>query len=244
MNPFNLQGKTILVTGASSGIGRQVALSVTESGGKVVITGRDPQRLNETYNRLTGGGHQKIISDLTDDMHVDALIEQLPQLNGAVFSAGITTHMPVKFIRKKDISQIFGINYESIVLTTSYLLKKKKLLDNSSLLFLSSVVTRFTYFGGALYTGTKAAIESYSKVLALELAPKRIRSNCLSPTFVNTPMVEGAGKTISQEVLERYEKMSPLGFGEPADVANAAVFFLSDASKWITGANLVMGAIV
>jgi len=233
-----------LITGASSGIGKQVAKTLSENGCRVILTGRDKLRLDEAYRDLYGNGHLQITADLTDEKQADNLVGQLPELTGVVFSAGITTHLPVKFIRQNDISQIFSINYESAVLLSSKLLKGKKIKKGSSLVFISSVVTRYPYFGGALYSGTKAAIEAYSKVLAFELASKGIRSNCLSPSFVNTPMVEGAGRTISAEVLERFEKSAPLGFGEPVDIANAVMFFLSDASKWITGANLVMGAIL
>ncbi len=241
MNDFNLTEKTILITGASSGIGKQAAITISNHGGNVIITGRNEKRLQQTLNNLNSGDHKLFTADLKNSGDIDALLEKMPELNGVVHSAGITALLPAKFIRQQDIDEMFDINYNVPVLLTSQLLKKKKILSNSSIVFLSSLATKYPYFGGSLYSSTKSAIESYSKVLALELASRKIRSNCLLPSFVQTPMVEEAEKTISKEVLDKFEKMMPLGFGEPDDVANAIVFFLSDASKWITGTNLVLG---
>lgn len=241
MNSFDLSGKTILITGASSGIGKEAANTISNHNANVIITGRNEQRLKESLEILKDAKHISITADLTDPEQRESLAEQTPEINGLVHCAGITTHMPAKFLRQQDIDETFTINYNVPVLLTSLLLKKKKILNNSSIVFLSSIATKYPYFGGTLYSSTKSAIEAYSRVLALELASKKIRSNCLSPSFVKTPMVDGAEKTISKEVLDKFEKMMPLGFGEPEDVANAIVFFLSDASKWITGANLLMG---
>lgn len=238
---FNLSEKKILITGASSGIGKQTAITISEYGGTVFITAREQKRLDETFKQLKGNNHQSFTADLTDEKQIHNLIENLPELNGVVYCAGITGHIPAKFIRSQDISNIFKINYEAPVLLSVKLLSKKRLKNNSSIVFLSSIATKYPYFGGALYASTKSAIEAYSKVLALELASKGIRSNCISPTFVKTPMVDDTEKTISKETLQKIEKMHPLGFGEPSDVANAIVFFLSDASRWITGANLILG---
>ena len=241
MNAFDLSGKTILITGASSGIGKQAAISISNYGGRLIITGRNEDRLKETFDSLKPGEHLALTADLSIAEERDSIIEQTPEINGVVHCAGITGHLPAKFIRQQDLNEMFNINFNVPVLFTSQLLKNKKILQNSSIVFLSSITTKYPYYGGALYGSTKSAIESYSKVLALELASKKIRSNCLAPSFVQTPMVEDAEKTISKEVLDKFEKMMPLGFGEPEDVANAIVFFLSDASKWITGTNLILG---
>jgi NAD(P)-dependent dehydrogenase (short-subunit alcohol dehydrogenase family) len=240
-NPFQLQGKTILVTGASSGIGKEAAIVISKAGGTLVITGRDTNRLEETYSSLSNLGHIAIPADLSNTGDLANLADQLPELDGIVYSAGITGHLPAKFIRDEDITTFFNTNYRAPVLMTGMILKKKKLKSKASLIFLSSISTKFPFYGGALYGSSKAAIEAYSKVLAIELASKGIRSNCISPSFVRTPMVEGAAETISNEVLEKFEKMMPLGFGEPQDVAYAILYLLSDASKWVTGSNMVLG---
>ncbi len=240
-SPFSLQGKTIFITGASSGIGKETAIAMSRAGATVVITGRNPERLEETFNFLVGDNHIMLATDLTSAEDLLVLVDQLPELDGIVHSAGITGHLPVKFIGEEDISTFFRINYEVPVLLTGRVLKKKKLKNKASVVFLSSIATRYPYFGGALYGSAKAAIEAYSRVLALEMAPKGIRSNCVSPSFVQTPMVEQAGQTISTEVLDKFEKMMPLGFGEPLDVANAIIYLLSDASKWVTGSTMTLG---
>jgi len=238
---FSLRGKTIFVTGATSGIGKQAAIDLSEAGAFLVITGRDETRLNETLASLKGGGHTHFIADLLDFDNFGVLAENMPSLDGIVHSAGITSHLPAKFIGAGDISEIMRINYMAPVLLTAALLRKKKVANKASIIFLSSITTKYPYYGGALYGGSKAAIEAYSRVLSIELAAKGIRSNCISPSFVRTPMVNDAGKTISTEVLGKFEKMMPLGFGEPTDVSNAIIYLLSDASKWVTGSNMVLG---
>lgn len=238
---FSLTGKKILVTGASSGIGKEAAILISKAGASVFITGRDKDRLNETISLLEGSGHQVFAADLTDTGAIAELTEKLPALDGMVHSAGITGHLPAKFIQKEDIGSYFNINYQVPVLLTAQLLKKKKINPGASIVFLASVATKYPYFGGALYSGTKAALEAYSRVLSVELAPKGIRSNCVSPSFVKTPMVEKAGETISNEVLEKFERIMPLGFGTPDDVAKAILYLLSDASKWVTGTILQLG---
>ncbi len=241
MEQFFLKDKIVLVTGASSGIGEQVALSVAEAGGVVVLSGRNKERLVLVYNKLQGSNHKMILADITKKDELAFLVDQLPELSGVVHSAGVAAYMPTKFIRQTDIDNLFDINFNAPVLLTTRLLKKKKIKKPGSIVFMSSIASKNTYFGGAMYSSSKSALETYSRVLALELASKKIRSNCLLPTFVKTPMVHYAEKTISSESMENFERISPLGFGEPLDVANATVFLLSDAAKWITGTNIPMG---
>ncbi len=238
---FSLKGKTILVSGATSGIGRQAAIDLSAAGAILVITGRDEVRLSKTLAELQGEGHIHFIADLLDFDKFTALAENMPILDGMVHAAGITNHLPAKFISATDISDVMRINYMAPVLLTAALLRKKKVAGKASIIFLSSITTKYPYYGGALYGSSKAAIEAYSRVLSIELAAKGIRSNCISPSFVHTPMVDDAGKMISNEVLEKFEKMMPLGFGEPSDVSHAILYLLSDASKWVTGSNMVLG---
>ena len=248
MSYCDLSKKTIFVTGASSGIGKQTAINISKQGGTLVITGRDEKRLNETLQNLEGKNHKMIIANLENEKELHELVGSLPSINGLVHCAGIVGPMPAKFIRKINIESLMRINFEVPVLLTGRILLMKKLVKGSSVVFMSTVATKMPYFGGALYNSAKSAIESYSKTLALELVKRGIRSNCLSPGLVNTPLIsnpvsEGQMKMVD-ESLERYLKKYPMGIGESEDVANAIVFFLSDESKWISGTNLVMGGVL
>jgi NAD(P)-dependent dehydrogenase (short-subunit alcohol dehydrogenase family) len=242
MNPFDLTGKTILVTGASSGLGRQCAITASRHGASVYITGRNSVRLNETFEQLSGSGHQQILADLTKEEDIDSLVDMLTALNGVVYSTGISDLAPARFIKPEDIRRTFDISYDASVLLTSHLLAKKKLEKNAcSLVFISTISTKYPFVGGTMYISAKAALESYAKVLALELAPKGIRSNSISPAFVKTPMLDDTAEKYSNEAVRKIEAQQLLGLGEPEDVANVVVFFLSDAARWITASNLILG---
>ncbi len=244
----DLTGKKILITGASSGIGRVTAVHAAKLGADVIITGRNEDRLYETFSMLDGDNHQMFVADLLVDDDVVKLVNNIPRINGLVNSAGIVGPTPVKFIRKENVDKIMKINFEVPVLLTGRILLQKKICDNSSIVFMSTIATQYPYFGGALYNSSKAALEAYSKTLALELVKRGIRSNCLSPGLVNTPLinepVSDGQMELIDESLGRYLKKYPMGVGNPADVANAIVFFLSDESRWISGSNLLMGGVL
>jgi len=248
MSFCNLSGNFFLVTGASSGIGAATALLISKLGGTVMLTGRNEGRLNKTRETLVGEGHRLFACDLTDQKEINQMVAHLPELNGIVHSAGIVGPTPVKFIRQENIDKLIRINFEVPVLLTSRILLMKKLKDQSSVVFLSTIATDFPYFGGALYNSAKAAIVSYSKTLALELVKKGIRSNCIAPGLVNTPLInqqQSEGQMeLMDDSLERYKRKYPMGIGEALDVANAIVFLLSDESKWVSGATLKMGAVL
>jgi len=243
LNKYNLSGKTILVTGASSGIGMQAAIDIAKQGGNCFITGRNKLHLQKTFDELKSGNHQLFIADLTDDSKIIELVKTLPQLDGIVHSAGITEYYPIKFINKKNIYSIMDINYKAPVLLTSSLLHSKKINNSASIIFISSLASKYPYFGSALYTSSKLAIEGYSKILAFEYGKKGIRSNCILPSFVKTKMVEDAKKIVSNKSIDQYKKFLPLGFGLPEDVSNLIVFLLSDDSQWITGQKIAMGSL-
>jgi NAD(P)-dependent dehydrogenase (short-subunit alcohol dehydrogenase family) len=244
----NLTGKTIMVTGASSGIGRQTAILTSRLGAKLFITGRDEGKLAETYNGLEGSDHGMFSVDLTDEGQMTELLKHVPTVNGIVHGAGIIGPTPTKFIRQEDINKLFRINFEVPVLLTGKILIAKKLENHSSIVFLSSIATRSPYFGGALYSGAKAALEAYSATLALELAPRKIRSNILSPSLVETPLltntIQESNPEIVEDSLQRYLRKYPMGIGTPEDVANLIVFLLADESRWISGANIPLGAVI
>lgn len=242
MNPFSLEGKTVLVTGASSGLGRQTAITASQMGARVMITGRDTARLRETLDLLEGVGHQQFIADLTIQQDIDTLVASLPELNGVVFSTGISDLSPARYITAAVIEKTFSISFNASVLLTAALLAKKRIAKkNGSLVFISSISTRYPFVGGAMYISAKSAIEAYARVLALELAPKGIRVNCVAPAFVRSPMLDQTASNYSQQAVDMIEARQILGLGDPEDVANTIVYFLSDASKWVSATNLILG---
>lgn len=237
-SPFSLENKTILITGASSGIGAAIALECSKIGAKLIITGRNEDRLNKTYLKLNGQGHVQISIDLIKQEELDYLVKGLPKLDGIVLCAGITMTKPIKFISKDNIDEVFQTNIVSSMLLIQKLIKSKKMNSGSSIVFISSVASTKAYLGNSIYSTSKGAVNSFSKVLALELAPRKIRSNCITPGIIPTEMLFNGN--FSNEQLREDEKNYPLGFGKPIDVAYGCIYLLSDASKWVTGSVLTI----
>jgi NAD(P)-dependent dehydrogenase (short-subunit alcohol dehydrogenase family) len=238
--PFHLTNKTILVTGASSGIGQQIAISISEMGGNLIISGRNDKRLTETFTKLKKGNHSQIIADITKEEEIKILTQQLPKLDGIVNCVGMVTPFPIKFINQEKIDETFNLNYNAQVLLISSITRAQKLNKNASIVFLSSISGTHPHKGGTLYSGSKIALESFSKVLALEFFPMGIRSNCIAPAMVKTPMYEYSEQNASKETMDAHIAKYPLGVGLPEDVANTAIFLLSDASRWITGTTITL----
>lgn len=237
-NPYALNGKTILVTGASSGLGASVAAECSRLGATLIITARNEERLNQTFQELVGEGHTKIVADLTQAQDIELLIEQLPIVDGMALCAGITKTLPVKFINDQAVEEIFQTNTFSSIKLIQQLLKKKKVAKKGSVVFISSISTAYADKGNAIYAASKGALNSFSKVLALESAAQGIRSNCIQPGFVPSRMLEAG--VVTQEQLQEELKKYPLGFGEPTDIAYGVAYLLSDAAKWITGSVLTI----
>jgi NAD(P)-dependent dehydrogenase (short-subunit alcohol dehydrogenase family) len=242
-NKFSLEGKKILITGASSGIGKQTAIEASKLGAELVLTGRDEKRLNETLSLCEKGNHKLIIADLLVHEQLKNVVSEISKLDGIVHSAGAVEYMPCKFINEKNVYEMMDVNYKTAVLITSYLLRKKKLNNMASIVFISSIASVLPAFGGSLYSSAKAALEGFSRALSVEIAAKKMRSNCLLPTLVETDLLDKARKVVSAHGINQYETQLPLGFGEPEDVANTAIFLLSDEAKWITGQSIKMGVI-
>lgn len=238
-NPFSLTDKIILITGASSGIGKSIAIECSRLGAKVIILGRNQERLQETYSLLNGEGHLAISVDLNDEISVNKIVSDLPLLNGIVYCAGIQKSAPVKNINQKEFLEIIQTNLFSTTYLNTIILQKKKINKYASLIFISSTAAGIVAeIGNAMYSATKGAIASYAKVLALELASRRIRVNCVSPAMVKTNLLETIA--VNKEQLEIDELRYPFGYGEPIDVSYAVIYLLSDASKWVTGTNLLL----
>lgn len=240
-NPFSLSGKTILVTGASSGIGQATAIECSKLGAKLVITGRNAERLQETMNQLEGDGHQQVIAELTDEEDVRRLVEALPVLNGLVNNAGYNVMQLVPFIKREDLTRIFNVNTIAPIYLTHALVKAKKLIKGASVVFTSSISGRGVCSpGNGLYCATKAAVSAFARNAAIDLAGKMIRCNTVAPGMIETPLKEGKS-LITDEQWQANMQLYPLKrFGRPNDVADAIVYLLSDASSWVTGTELVV----
>ena len=232
-NPFSLEGKTILVTGASAGIGRGIAITCAGMGARVVLSARNQERLQETFSQLEGEGHLIIPADLTDAAQRAALVEACPELDGLVQCAGVMNRVPGKSIGKEDIESVFAPNVEAPMLLQAELLQERKINKEASIVYMASIAARSAVAGNALYSASKAALIAYAKCLALELASRKIRVNCICPAMVWTDLaLVGATK----EELEADQLKYPLKrYGNPEDIANLAVYLLSNASGWMTG---------
>jgi NAD(P)-dependent dehydrogenase (short-subunit alcohol dehydrogenase family) len=237
-NPFTLEGKTILVTGAAGGIGRATSIECAKLGARLVLTDINEAGLQETLSMLEGACHEYKNVDLTSQEALDTLVAGLPMLDGFVSNAGITKPTPVKFISKDDLERIMSINTFAPIYLTQRLLKKKKFNGGASLVFTVSVGGVYTTApGNAIYGASKGALQVFVRNVALEGAP-RIRCNSVNPGMVNTNL---AGRSYSDEDKAKDIETYPMKrYGEPRDVALAIIFLLSDASSWVTGHSLII----
>ena len=239
IQPFSLVDKTILVVGASSGIGRAISIACSKMGAKVIVCARSKDKLSETLERLDGHGHISIPTDITSDADLDKLINQLPKLDGVVLSAGVNKRTPVAFLKPQDVEKLVSTNFSGSVWLTKKLLSKKKIGANASIVIISSIAVTNSSVGDAIYSATKGAINAFSKVLALEVAAKQIRVNCIRPGMIKTNLIESG--PLTKEDYQQDEQKYPLKrYGRPEDVAYAAVFLLSDQSSWMTGSDMVI----
>ena len=238
-NPFTLKGKTILVTGASSGIGQATAVECAQMGAEVVITGRDTERLQATAD-LMGNLKAQIAADLTNQEDVERLVASLPPLDGAVLCAGNSTTLPLQFGSREKFDEMFNVNFFAPVELLRLMYKKKVLQKGSSVVLIASIGGTHSFMpGNGVYGASKAALNSLMKYAAREYASRKIRVNSICPGMVDTPLIHRG--TITEEQLAEDAKRYPLGrYGKPDDIANGAVYLLSDASSWLTGHDLVI----
>lgn len=239
-NPFSLIGKTILVTGASSGIGRATAIECSKMGATVVITGRNENRLKETFHALTGEGHQFVVADLSDEQQLDTLVEQLPILHGLVNNAGITETVLTPFIKREKLMRIFETNTFAPILLTQKIIKKKKMGKGGSIVFTGSISGTCVCGGGnVLYTASKGAIRGFIMNAALDLSLKGIRVNQVCPGMIETHIMDNS--SISDDMLDIERSKYPMKrFGKPEEVAYGIIYLLSDAASFVTGSSLVI----
>jgi NAD(P)-dependent dehydrogenase (short-subunit alcohol dehydrogenase family) len=236
-NFFSLKGKTILVTGASSGIGKSVAILCSRLGAVVYITARKEQRLQQTLAEMQGEEKHYIVADLTRIDHIDSLVEQLPKLDGVVNCAGTDSNVLTKSITQDEIDRVMKPNFEAPVLLQTSLLTNKKINKGASIVFIASMAAQSPTIGNSLYSASKGALISYAKCIGLELAPRKITVNCISPAMVWTELITKG--SIELEQLKEDEKRYPLGrYGQPEDIAGLVAYLLSNQNNWMTGSNI------
>ena len=240
-NPFLLEGKKILVTGASSGIGKQIAIVLAKQGAIPFIVARRKEKLRETISLFPEKIASKFyVCDLTEFEEIKVLTDNIDKLDGVIFNAGIIDYVPIKVLTPERVRNIFAINFDSQVMLTQQLLNKRKINSNASLVYISSISTHLGVPGTAIYAASKAAMTSFAKVLASELSSKKIRVNVISPGIIKTKLFDVVSHKLNTDVFEKDEVSYPLGFGAPEDIANAVTFLISDSAKWITGTEMIL----
>jgi len=239
-NPYSLEGKTVLVTGASSGIGQATAIECSKMGARVIITGRNEQRLAETLALLEGEGHSQIIADLTVPEDLEKVVANTGKIDGLVLCAGKPQTRPIPFCTRDDFNSVFEINFFSSVELMRLLLKKKNIGKGGSIVFVSSIGgTRSYGVGNGVYAASKSALDAIMKTTAKEMGIKNIRVNSVNPGMVDTKLIHGG--SISEEQLQADQKTYPLQrYGQAREIALGIVYLLSEASSWVTGHRLVI----
>lgn len=240
-NPFSLEGKIVLITGASSGIGAQTAVECSRLGATVLLTGRNESRLQETFSLLDTSSshvHKMILADLTDETDIALLVEQIDSIDGLVCNAGVNRIKPVAFVQGEDFDFVFRNNVYAGLSLIRLLLRKKRFNRNSSIVFTSSVSAFHNAPGRVLYAGSKAAQTSLMRSVAIELAGKGIRANAVHPGLVETKLIY---ESLSEEERNNALTDYPLKrFGRPEDIAWAIIYLLSDAASWVTGSSMII----
>lgn len=239
-NPFSLEGKRILVTGAASGIGRSVSVEASKMGATLVLVDLNEERMQDTLNMLDGEGHRILAADLTKSVSLEGIASQIDSLDGLVNCAGIGLTLPFKFCGEEELKRVMAINFFAPVLLTQTLVKKKKINKNASIVYMASIDGTVTgHIGNSIYSASKGAILGSARSQALELASRGIRVNCISPARVNTPLIKR--DNISEEQVKANMELYPFKrYAEPEEIAFYVIYLLSDASTYTTGSNLVI----
>lgn len=237
---FSLKGKKILITGASSGIGKAIAQECASAGANCIITARNEERLRNTLDNLEGKEHGMIIADLSSNDDIKSLVDKLPPLDGIVCCAGIVETKVLKFTDDSELERLFNTNVFSSIRLIRSLIQEKKLAKEASVVMISSISgVKCGYVGGSIYGATKGALEGFVKATALELAPRKIRVNTIVPGMVESNLLNNS--EISIEQLEEDKLKYPMKrYGQPSEIGYAAVYLLSDATKWMTGSSLLI----
>ncbi len=242
-NPFTLEGKTILVTGAGGGIGRATATTCSKMGATLVVTDINAETLPETLSLLETEGKRKHLmftADLTNDEALDKMVAEMPLLDGIVCNAGISKVLPIQFLNADDMNRIMAINALAPMYMTQRLYKKKRINKGGSIVFTTSISgVSMVSMGGVMYAVSKNALDAFMRNAALEFAARNIRVNSVNPSRVKTPLLQNS--VYSEEEVAKDMQTYPLKrYAEPEEIANCMVFLLSDASSYITGHALIV----
>lgn len=245
INPLDLSGKNIMVTGASSGIGREIAILSSKLGANVIMVARNEERLKETYSELEPGNHSHYLLDFNNPDAIESMMDNVCsnwlKLNGLVHSAGISRTMPLQYLKLSDLASIMSVNFLSFVELAKHFSERKNNDNGGSIVAISSISSMVGARGLTAYCASKGALESAIRSMALELAPKKIRINSVAPAMIGTKIYDGLKEIVNNKDFEaELLKRQVLGIGKPADVAHAAAFLLSDASGFITGTSMIV----
>lgn len=240
-NPFSLEGKTILVVGASSGMGREIAIECSKMGAKMIVSSRNEQKLKNVVAEMDGKDHLVLPVDLTKQDEIENLVQTIPVVDGMLIGSGIGLALPIQFCSREKFDQVFNLNFFAYTELTRLLYRKKKINKNGSIIFISSLAAGFSLVvSNAIYGSAKAALNNFMKYAALEFAPRKIRVNTINPGMVHTPLT-AAGSISDADMEKDMNENYPLKrYGEPRDIAPLAIYLLSDAASWVTGQAIVI----
>jgi len=243
-NPFSLKGKNIIITGASSGIGRQCAISCSKMVANIILVDINKEGMDKTLSLMQSANHVCFQQDITEYDAIEPIVKiatsKLGKIDGFVHSAGIEMTLPLKVLSPDKLEEVFSINVISEFNIARILSKKKYVNETASFVFISSIMADLGQPGKIGYCSSKGAIVSGARAMALELSNKNIRVNSILPGMVKSEMSLKLLNTLSEEARDDIESMHPLGIGNVEDIANACIYLLSDASKWVTGTNLIV----
>ncbi|AEY65119.1 SDR family oxidoreductase [Clostridium sp. BNL1100] len=245
IHPMDLSGKNILVTGASSGIGKGIAIYLSKIGANIIMAARNEEKLKETYNELEPGNHSYYLIDLNNLDEIEGMIDDIcsddRKLNGIVHSAGISRTIPIQYLKMDNLKSIMSINFYSFMELVKHFSKRKYNDNGGSIVAISSISSKLGARGLAAYCASKGALDSAIRPMALELAAKNIRINSIAPGMIKSQIYDGLIELVNNKDFETdLKKRQIMGLGKPEDVASAAAFLLSDASKFITGTSIIV----
>ncbi len=245
LNPLNLSGKNVMVTGASSGIGKGIAILLSKIGANIIMVARNEERLKEVLTELEPGNHSYYLYDLNNPDGIGTMVDDVCseglKLNGLVHSAGTSRTVPLQYLNLNDLKDIMSVNFYSFIELAKHFSRRKNNDNGGSIVAISSISSKVGARGLTAYSASKGALDSAIKPLALELAPKGIRINSVAPGMIQTQLYDGLKQIVNSGALEdNLKKRQVMGIGEPEDVAHAVAFLLSDASRFITGTSMIV----